>query len=122
MKQKLIVNGWMIGNTDNIFKSAVVVDDYKVYYTFQKKNDSDSLNAMGNFYRFSHQQKQIQKFLEAHFIKNGKPKIGDEIYHDSQPAKIEIIKIEENYIRSELEQKLYEIELEFEKLKKNKAK
>ena len=41
MKQKLIVNGWMIGNTDNIFKSAVVVDDYKVYYKFQKKNDSD---------------------------------------------------------------------------------
>ena len=36
--------------------------------------------------------------------------------------KIEIIKIEENYIRSELEQKLYEIELEFERLKKNKAK
>ena len=108
--------------TNKIFKSAVVVYNYKVYYTFQKKNDSDSLNAMGNFYRFSHQQKQIQKFLEAHFIKNGKPKIGDKIYHDSQPAKIEILKIEENYIRSELEQKLYEIELEFEKSKKNKAK
>lgn len=111
MKQKLIVNGLMTGNTDKIFKSAVVVDNYKVYYTFKKKNDSDSLNAMGNFYRFSHQQKQIQKFLEVYFIKNGKPKIGDEIYHDTQPAKITIIQIDENYIRSELEQKLYEAEL-----------
>lgn len=72
MKQKLIVNGLMIGNTDKILKSAVVVDNYKVYYTFKKKNDSESLNAMGNFYRFSHQQKQIQKFLEAYFIKNEK--------------------------------------------------
>jgi len=111
MKQKLIVNGWMTGNTDNIFKSAVVVDDYKVYYKFQKKNDSDSLNAMGNFYKFSHQQKQIQKFLEAYFNENGKPKVGDEIYHDTQPAKILIIQVDENYIRSELEQKLYEVEL-----------
>ena len=111
MKQKLTVNGLMIGNTDKIFKSAVVVDDYKVHYSFHKKNDSDSLNAMGNFYRFSHQQKQIQKFLEAYFIENGKPKVGDEIYHDTQPAKILIIKIDENYIRSELEQKLYEAEL-----------
>ena len=50
----------MIGNTDNIFKSAVVVDDYKVYYMFQRKNDSDSLNAMGNFYRFSHQQNKFK--------------------------------------------------------------
>ena len=111
MKQKLIVNGLMIGNTDKKFKSAVVVDNYKVHYTFQKKNDSDSLNAMGNFYKFSHQQKQIQKFLEAHFIENGKPKVGDEIHHDTQPAKILIIQIDENYIRSELEQKLYEVEL-----------
>ena len=111
MKLKLIVNGLMIGNTDKLFKSAVIVDNYKVYYTFYKKNDSDSLNAMGNFYKFSHQQKQIQKFLEAYFIENGKPKVGDEIYHDTQPAKILIIKIDENYIRSELEQKLYEVEL-----------
>ena len=111
MKQKLIVNGLMIGNTDKILKSAVVVDNYKVYYTFKKKNDSESLNAMGNFYRFSHQQKQIQKFLEAYFIKNGKPKIGDEIHHDTQPSKIIIIQIDENYIRSELEQKFYEAEL-----------
>ena len=107
---------------NKIFKSAVVVDNYKVYYTFQKKNDSNSLNAMGNFYRFSHQQKQIQNFLESYFIKNGKPKIGDEIYFDTQPGKIEIIQIEENYIRDDLEQELHEIELEFEKLKKNKAK
>ena len=97
--------------TNKVFKSAVVVDDYKVFYNFHKKKDLNSLNAMGNFYRFSHQQKQIQKFLEAYFIENGKPKVGDEIYHDTQPAKILIIKIDENYIRSELEQKLYEVEL-----------
>ncbi|MDC3071922.1 hypothetical protein OA046_02890 [Candidatus Pelagibacter sp.] len=97
--------------TNNVLKSAVVVDNYKVYYTFQKKKDSDNLNAMGNFYRFSYQQKQIQNFLESYFIKNGKPKVGDKIYNDTQPAKIEIIQIEENYIRDELEQKLYEAEL-----------
>ena len=97
--------------TNNVLKSAVVVDNYKVYYTFQKKKDSDNLNAMGNFYRFSYQQKQIQNFLESYFIKNGKPKIGDEIYFDTQPGKIEIIQIEENYIRDGLEQKLYEAEL-----------
>ena len=97
--------------TNKVFKSAVVVDDYKVFYNFQKKKDLNSLNAMGNFYRFSHQQKQIQKFLEAYFIKNGKPKIADEIHHDTQPAKITIIQIDENYTRSELEQKLYEAEL-----------
>ena len=108
--------------TNNVLKSAVVVDNYKVYYTFQKKKDSEYLNAMGNFYRFSYQQKQIQNFLESYFIKNGKPKIGDEIYFDTQPGKIEIIQIEENYIRDDLEQELHEIELKFEKLKKNKAK
>ena len=97
--------------TNKVFKSAVVVDDYKVFYNFQKKKDLNSLNAMGNFYRFSHQQKQIQKFLEAYFIKNGKPKIGDEIHHDTQPSKIIIKQIDENYIRNELEQKLYEVEL-----------
>ena len=79
--------------TNNVLKSAVVVDNYKVYYTFQKKKDSDNLNAMGNFYRFSYQQKQIQNFLESYFIKNGKPKVGDKIYNDTQPAKIEIIAI-----------------------------
>ena len=73
--------------TNKVFKSAVVVDDYKVFYNFQKKKDLNSLNAMGNFYRFSHQQKQIQNFLESYFIKNGKPKIGDEIYFDTQPGK-----------------------------------
>ena len=97
--------------TNNVLKSAVVVDNYKVYYTFQKKKDSEYLNAMGNFYRFSYQQKQIQNFLESYFIKNGKPKIGDEIYFDTQPGKIEIIQIEENYIRDDIEQKLYEVEL-----------
>ena len=97
--------------TNKVFKSAVVVDDYKVFYNFQKKKDLNTLNAMGNFYRFSHQQKQIQNFLESYFIKNGKPKIGDEIYFDTQPGKIEIIQIEENYIRDDLEQKLYEAEL-----------
>ena len=30
-------------------------------------------------YQFVHQQKQIQKFLEAYFV-DGKPKVGDKIY------------------------------------------
>ena len=96
--------------TNNTIKSAVIVDDYKVHYTFQRKKESNSLNAQGNFYKFAHQQKEIQKFLESCFVENGKPKVGDEIYYDTQPAKINIIQIDENYIRGELEQKLYEVE------------
>ena len=65
---------------------------------------------MGNFYKFVHQQKQIQRFLEAYFLEDGKPKVGDEIYFDTQPSKITIIKIDENYVRSELEQKFFEID------------
>ena len=90
--------------------SAIVVQDYKVHYSFKRKPLSKSLNPMGNFYKFVHQQKQIQKFLEAYFLTDGKPKIGDEIYFDTQPSKITIIKIDENYVRSELEQKFFEID------------
>ena len=90
--------------------SAIAVQDYKVHYSFKRKPLSKSLNPMGNFYKFVHQQKQIQKFLEAYFLTDGKPKIGDEIYFDTQPSKITIIKIDENYVRSELEQKFFEID------------
>ena len=106
---------------NEIINSAVVVDDYKVRYTFQRKPPSKSLNAMGNFYKFSSEQKQIQRFLEACFLEYGKPKVGDEIYFDTQPARITIIQIDENYVRGELEQKFYEIE-EALKSKKNKWK
>ena len=90
--------------------SAIAVQDYKVHYSFKRKPLSKSLNPMGNFYKFVHQQKQIQKFLEAYFIEDGKPKVGDEIHFDTQPSKITIIKIDENYVRSELEQKFFEID------------
>jgi len=90
--------------------SAIAVQDYKVHYSFKRKPLSKSLNPMGNFYKFVHQQKQIQRFLEAYFIEDGKPKVGDEIYLDNQPSKITIIKIDENYVRSELEQKFFEID------------
>ncbi|MBL6758853.1 MAG: hypothetical protein ISQ17_03790 [Pelagibacteraceae bacterium] len=94
--------------------SAIAVQDYKVHYSFKRKPLSKSLNPMGNFYKFVHQQKQIQRFLEAYFLEDGKVKVGDEIYLDNQPSKITITKIDENYVRSELEQKFFEID---EKLK-----
>ena len=72
---------------------------------------------MGNFYKFVHQQKQIQRFLEAYFLVDEKPKVGDEICFDTQPSKITITKIDENYVRSELEQELYEVEEEFKRIK-----
>ena len=90
--------------------SAIAVQDYQVHYSFKRKPLSKSLNPIGNFYKFVHQQKQIQRFLEAYFIEDGKPKVGDEIYFDTQPSKITIIKIDENYVRSELEQKFFEID------------
>ena len=102
---------------NKIINSAVVVGDYQVRYTFQRKPPSKSLNAMGNFYKFVHQTKQIQRFLEAYFLEYGKPKVGDEIYFDTQPYKITITKIDENYVRSELEQELYEVEEEFKRIK-----
>ena len=96
--------------TSQIINSEVVVEDYKVRFTALRKPLSKSLNAIGNFYKLSHQTKQIQRFLEAYLVKSGKPKVGDEIYLDTQPSRITIIKIEENYVRGELEQKLYEID------------
>ena len=48
--------------------------------------------------------------MEAYFLEDEKPKVGDEIYLDTQPSKITITKIDENYVRGELEQKFYEIE------------
>ena len=95
---------------NKIINSAVVVDNYQVHYTFQRKSPSKSGNAMGNFYKFVYQTKQIQRFLEAYFLEDGKPKVGDEIYFDTQPSKITITKIDESYVRSELEQKFYEID------------
>ena len=90
--------------------SAIAVQDYKVHYSFKKQKSKKNLNAWGKFYQFVHQQKQIQKFLEAYFLVDGKPKVGDKIYFDTQPSKITINFIEENYVRSELEQKFYEME------------
>ena len=90
--------------------SAIAVQDYKVHYSFKKQISKKHLNAWGKFYQFVHQQKQIQKFLEAYFLVDGKPKVGDQIYFDTQPSKITINFIEENYVRSELEQKFYEME------------
>ena len=90
--------------------SAIAVQDYKVHYSFKKQISKKHLNAWGKFYQFVHQQKQIQKFLEAYFLVDGKPKVGDKIYFDTQPSKIIINFIEENYVRSELEQKFYEME------------
>ena len=90
--------------------SAIAVQDYKVHYSFIKQISKKHLNAWGKFYQFVHQQKQIQKFLEAYFLVDGKPKVGDKIYFDTQLSKITINFIEENYVRSELEQKFYEME------------
>ncbi len=95
---------------NQIYNSSVIVENYQVHYSFKRKPLSKSLNPMGNFYKFVHQQKQIQRFLEAYFLEDGKPKVGDEIYFDTQPSKITIIKIDENYVRSELEQKFFEID------------
>ena len=102
---------------NKIINSAVVVDDYQVHYSFQKKPPSKSANAWGNFYKFVYQTKQIQRFLEAYFLEDGKPKVGDEICFDTQPSKITITKIDENYVRSESEQELYEVEEEFKRIK-----
>ena len=104
---------------NQIYKSSVIVENYQVHYSYKRKPLSKSLNPMGNFYKFVHQQKQIQRFLEAYFLVDGKPKVGDEICFDTQPSRITITKIDENYVRSELEQKFYETE-EALKSKKNK--
>ena len=106
---------------NQIYNSSVVVENYHVHYSYKRKPPSKSLNPMGNFYKFSSEQKHIQRFLEAYFLVNGKPKVGDEIYLDTQPYKITITKIDENYVRSELEQELYEVGEEFKRIK-NKIK
>ena len=102
---------------NQIYNSSVIVENYQVHYSYKRKPPSKSLNPMGNFYKFVHQQKQIQRFLEAYFIVDGKPKVGDEIYLDTQPSRIIIIQIDENYVRDKLEQELYEVEETFKRIK-----
>ena len=102
---------------NQIHNSSVIVENYQVHYSFKRQTPQKHLNVWGKYFQWVHQQKQIQKFLEAYFLEDGKPKVGDEIYLDTQPYKITITKIDENYIRSELEQKLYEVEEEFKRIK-----
>ena len=102
---------------NQIYNSSVIVENYQVHYSYKRKPPSKSLNPMGNFYKFSSEQKHIQRFLEAYFLEDGKPKVGDEIYLDTQPSRITIIQIDENYVRSESEQELYEVEEEFKRIK-----
>ena len=102
---------------NQIYNSSVIVENYQVHYSYKRKPPSKSLNPMGNFYKFVHQQKQIQRFLEAYFLVDGKPKVGDEICFDTQPSRITITKIDENYVRSKSEQELYEVEEEFKRIK-----
>ena len=106
---------------NQIYNSSVIVENYQVHYSYKRKPPSKSLNPMGNFYKFVHQQKQIQRFLEAYFLVDGKPKVGDKIYFDTQSSKITITKIDENYVRSKAEQELYKVEEEFKRIK-NKIK
>jgi len=102
---------------NQIHNSSVIVENYQVHYSFKRQTPQKHLNVWGKYYQWVHQQKQIQKFLEAYFLADGKPKVGDEIYLDTQPYKITITKIDENYVRSESEQELYEVEEEFKRIK-----
>ena len=106
---------------NQIYNSSVIVENYKVHYSFKRQTPQKHLNVWGKYYQWVHQQKQIQKFLEAYFLADGKPKIGDEICFDTQPSRITITKIDENYIRSKAEQELYKVEEEFKRIK-NKIK
>ena len=102
---------------NQIYNSSVIVENYQVHYSFKRQTPQKHLNVWGKYFQWVHQQKQIQKFLEAYFLEDGKPKVGDEIYLDTQPYKITITKIDENYVRGELEQKFYEIEEAFKSKK-----
>ena len=60
---------------NQIYNSSVIVENYQVHYSFKRQTPQKHLNVWGKYYQWVHQQKQIQKFLEAYFLADGKPKV-----------------------------------------------
>ena len=106
-----------------IVNTSVIFGNLKVYYNYFKLQPCQTLNPMGNFYRNSHFHKETQRFMENYLKSGDIPKIGDEIISDKLFSNLIITNIIFNYVRTEGELWIKELEdslEEFKNMKKNK--
>ena len=106
-----------------IVNTSVIFGNLKVYYNYFKLQPCQTLNPMGNFYRNSHFHKETQRFMENYLKSGDIPKIGDEIISDKLFSNLIIPNIIFNYVRTEGELWIKELEdsiEEFKNMQKNK--
>ena len=106
-----------------IVNTSVIFGNLKVYYNYFKLQPCQTLNPMGNFYRNSHFHKETQRFMENYLKSGDIPKIGDEIISDKLFSNLIITNIIFNYVRTEGELWIKELEdslEEFKNMQKNK--
>lgn len=92
------------------YQSSLIYKNTKIFFKFFKDKNRNNLNQIGNFFKFVHQQKKIQKFLIHYCDMYGIPESGKKIYLDSQSYSILIIKTINNYELTEGERKIKQIE------------
>lgn len=106
-----------------IVNTSVIFGNLKVYYNYFKLQPCQTLNPMGNFYRNSHFHKETQRFMENYLKSGDIPKIGDEIISDKLFSNLIITNIIFNYVRTQGELWIKELEdslEEFKNMQKNK--
>ena len=106
-----------------IVNTSVIFGNLKVYYNYFELQPCQTLNPIGNFYRKSHFHKETQRFMENYLKSGDIPKIGDEIISDKLFSNLIITNIIFNYVRTEGELWIKELEdslEEFKNMQKNK--
>ena len=105
-----------------IVNTCVIYGNLKVYYDYIKSKPLNTLNPMGNFYRFSHLHKETQRFME-NYLKSGEiPKKGEEINSETLCSKLIVTDIIFGYQRTEGEEWIHNLEKQFVEIKNKLSK
>jgi len=96
-----------------IVNTCVICGNLKVYYDYIKSEPSETLNPMGNFYRWSHLHKETQRFMETNLQNGMLPKIDEEIFSDKLCSSLKITNIIYGYQRDGGEGFIHNLEKEF---------
>ena len=96
-----------------IVNTCVICGNLKVYYDYIKSEPSETLNPMGNFYRWSHYHKETQRFMENYLQSGILPKIGDKIFSEKLCSSLTVTKIFSDYKRNEGETFINNLEKKF---------
>ena len=96
-----------------IVNTCVICGNLKVYYNYIKSEPSETLNPMGNFYRWSHLHKETQRFMETHLQNGMLPEIDEEIISDKLCSNLKITNIIYEYKRDGGEGFIHNLEKEF---------